>query len=455
MMITQTETLAQFATELNFDAIPPEIVERTIDCIIDTIAACTFGSELPWSKIVINHALAASKPGKASIFGPEGHKITPAMASLANGTLSHSFELDNLRMPSVGIHPGASLVPCAFSFGQEQGVSGKDLITAFTAGIEVLSRIGQSSNHSCEDIGFHNPGINGCFGAAMAAGWLLGLDQKQMTNALGIAGSLCSGLLEFAASGTGGMVKRLHLGRTSESGALAATLAKDGFTGPSTILEGKFGWTNVFCRDADQSKLTADLGKQWDASHIVFKRFACHITSHTPIQGILDVQAEHGLKPSDVAEILIQGNKKCVTHHDITEPSDVMLGQYSNNFCIALALFKDPMDPRNFSQENIDNPEIREICRKVKIEELPDTEKFGYNYGSRITISLTDGRKLRHNAPSFTGLPTDPLDREGLWQKFSKLCYRLGDNEAERLFDQLCNIENIEDISTINLTGAM
>ena len=113
------------------------------------------------------------------------------------------------------------------------------------------------------------------------------------------------------------------------------------------------------------------------------------------------------------------------------------------------------MDPRNFSQENIDNPEIREICRKVKIKELPDTEKFDYNYGSRITISLTDGRELRHNAPSFKGLPTDPLDRESLWQKFSKLCYRLGDNEAERLFNQLCNIENIDDINTINLTGVM
>ena len=109
----------------------------------------------------------------------------------------------------------------------------------------------------------------------------------------------------------------------------------------------------------------------------------------------------------------------------------------------------------NFSQENIDNPEIREICRNVKIDELPDTEKFEYNYGSRITISLNDGRELRHNAPSFRGLPTDPLDREGLWQKFSKLCYRLGDKEAERLFDQLSNIKNIDDISTINLTGAM
>ncbi|MGY9107923.1 MAG: MmgE/PrpD family protein, partial [Alphaproteobacteria bacterium] len=100
-----------------------------------------FASELTWSKMVIAHATTTSGPGKANIFGPEGYKVQPAMAALANGTLSHSFELDNLRMPSVGMHPGASIVPCAFGMGQEMGASGKDVITAFTAGIEVLSRI--------------------------------------------------------------------------------------------------------------------------------------------------------------------------------------------------------------------------------------------------------------------------------------------------------------------------
>ncbi|MBL22526.1 MAG: hypothetical protein CMM48_01365 [Rhodospirillaceae bacterium] len=452
-MATQTETLAKFASELKFEDIPPEVVERTKDCIIDTIAACTFGSELPWSKMMIDHALATSGSGKVSIFGPEGHKVQPAMAALANGTLSHSFELDNLRMPSVGMHPGASLVPCAFGMGQELGASGKDIITAFTAGIEVLSRIGQSSNHSSEDIGFHNPGINGGFGGAMAAGSIMGLDADRMTNALGIAGSLSSGLLEFAMSGTGGMVKRLHLGRASESGILASTLARDGFTGPNTILEGKFGWTNVFCRGADQAKLTAGLGEVWDAPHIVFKRFSCHITSHTPVQGILDMKAEHGFSGDDVAKILIEGTKKCGTHHYILEPTDVMLGQYSNAFCAALALFKDPMDPRNFSQESIDDPKIREVCRNVEIRELPEDAQYEYALGSRLTVTLKDGREITHDSPSFKGLPIDPLDRESLWEKFSKLCYRLGDKEAERLFEQLCEIETIDDIATLDTTG--
>jgi 2-methylcitrate dehydratase PrpD len=452
-MTTTTQKLAKFASELKYDDIPPEVIERTKDNFIDTIGACTFGSELPWSKMVIAHATTTSGPGKASIFGPEGHKVQPAMAALANGTLAHSFELDNLRMPSVGMHSGACLVPPSFAMGQQLGVSGKDLLTAFTSGIEVLNRVGQSSNHSCEDIGFHNPGINGSFGASMAAGRLMGLTPDQMTNALGISGSLVSGLLEFAMSGTGGMIKRLHMGRASESGILAATLARDGYEGPNTVLEGKFGWINVFCRGAIEEKLTEELGTRWDAPCMLFKRFSCHITSHTPVQGILDMKEKYGFTGDDIAKVLIEGDRKAVTHHDIKEPQDVMLAQYSNNFCLALAMYKDPMDPRNFSMESVNDPKIRALAKKVDIAELPADQKYEYTHGTRLTVTLKDGRELKHDSPSFKGMPTDPLDRESLWQKFSKLAYRLGEKESERLFEQLCDLDKVDDIGTIDLTG--
>lgn len=373
MSLNQTQTLAKFAADLTYDQIPADIIERTKFCIIDTIAACTFGSELPWSKMILKHATTTSAPGNSSIFGPEGYKVQPAMAALSNGALSHSFELDNLRMPSVGMHPGAIMVPSSFATGQELGVSGKDIITAFTAGIEVLNRIGNSTKHSCEELGFHAPGINGGFGASMTAGSLMGLSAEQMTNALGVAGSLSSGVLEFAMSGTGGMVKRLHLGRAAESGIFAATLARDGFTGPSTILEGKFGFINVYGRYANPDELTKELGKRWDAQFIVFKRYSCHITSHTPVQGILDMKVEHGFSGDDVASIVIEGNEKILSHHDISEPTGVMLGQYSTAFCAALALFKDPLDPRNFSEESVNDLKSAKSAATRHLKNCPKT----------------------------------------------------------------------------------
>src|SRR5258708_26768423 len=122
---------------------------------------------------------------------------------------------------------------------------------------------------------------------------MLGLDDATMTNALGIAGSLSCGLLEFAKSGTGAMVKRLHLGRAAESGVLAASLAADGFTGPVSVLEGEFGFLRVFCREWDLAALTRGLGENYETMTILMKRFACHITAHTPVQAVLDLRNEH------------------------------------------------------------------------------------------------------------------------------------------------------------------
>jgi len=129
----------------------------------------------------------------------------------------------------------------ALAVAQERGIGGRDLLAAVVAGSEVMIRIGRATKHNNEGRGFHAPGTTGPFGGAVAVGRLLKFDAATMTNALGIAGSLSCGLLEFARSGTGAMVKRLHLGRAAESGVLAASLAEEGFTGPQSVLEGPFG----------------------------------------------------------------------------------------------------------------------------------------------------------------------------------------------------------------------
>src|SRR4051812_4448516 len=243
-MTTAAQTLARFATELQYDRIPGDVIERAKACVIDTVGACTYGSTLPWSKIVIGYAEQYGKGGQSTILGT-GRKVHAPMAALANGALAHAFEMDCLVQPSAGVHPGASLTAPGLAIAQEVGATGKEFLTAVVAGGEGMHRIGDASKQSTEHIGFHAPGVTGAFGGAAIAGRLLKLNEEQMTMAFGIAGSLGSGLLEFSKSG-GGMVKRLHLGRAAESGVLAATLAKNGFSGPATVLEGKFGYMHVF-----------------------------------------------------------------------------------------------------------------------------------------------------------------------------------------------------------------
>src|SRR6202035_4449617 len=198
--------------------------------------------------------------------------------ALANGALAHAFELDSLTRPGAGAHPGATVLPPALAVAQQQGgISGKALIAAFVAGNEVMIRIGRATGHTNEARGFHAPGTTGPFGAAVACGHLLGLDRAKMANAIGIAGSLAGGLLEFA-RGDGGMVKRLHLGRASEAGVLAASLAAGGFTGPRTVIEGQFGFLRVFCTAWDEAELTRGLGEEFVVSTTVLKRYPCHAT---------------------------------------------------------------------------------------------------------------------------------------------------------------------------------
>src|SRR5262249_20556080 len=176
---------------------------------------------------------------------------------------------------------------------------------------EVMIRIGRATKHSNEGRGFHAPGTTGPFGAAVACGKLMGFDAKRMQNALGIAGSLACGLLEFARAGNGAMVKRLHLGRAAESGVLAASLAAGGFTGPGSVPDAEFGFLPVSCgNNFDPHELIHGLSETYATRPIMLKRFPCHITAHTSVQAILDLRAEHGYAAADVVSIRIGGSEK-------------------------------------------------------------------------------------------------------------------------------------------------
>ncbi len=213
-MANETRALAGFAASLSFDDIPDAVIHRTKQCIADTVAAMIFGASLPWSRMVSDYAIKASADGRSTIVGTGGRPVQPGAAALAMGTAAHAYELDSLRRPGAGVHPGATLVPPALAMAQHLGKGGKDVILAFVAGCEVLFRVGDATRHSAESAAILNaPGLTGPLGAAVVAGKLLGLDADKMANALGIAGSLASGLLEFSNSGSGGTVKRLHLGR--------------------------------------------------------------------------------------------------------------------------------------------------------------------------------------------------------------------------------------------------
>jgi 2-methylcitrate dehydratase PrpD len=402
------------------------------------------GSSLPWSRIVVRYAQRTGAGGQSRILGADGPSVQAPAAALANGGLAHAFESDNLTRPGAGVHPGATLLPPALAVAQEQGSSGRDLITAIVAGFEVMYRIGYATKHSNERRGFHAPGTTGPFGAAVAAGRLLRHDTATMTNALGIAGSLAGGLMEFARSGTGAMVKRLHLGRAAESGVLAASLAADGFTGPSSVLEGEAGFLKVFCTEWDIDDLTHGLGSEFATLKLCLKRFPVHMTAQTAVQAILELQAEHGFHGAQVDRVTVAGNERMATVNNIRNPTDIMMAQYSIPFCVALALFRDPRNPASFDDSALSDGEIRAMRQRVAVTVAdPPSRVAG---ASIVTVQLRDGRRITREVEAFDGTPERPLTRAELRDKFTILMCAVGASRAPEWFERLQNLENETDV---------
>jgi len=445
-MSDASRTLAEFAVGLTWERIPPEVIERAKDCVIDTVAVCAYGSQLPWTQTVIEYARRNSAPGACSVFGTPFTMRAP-FACLCNGSAAHAFELDSLVEPSVGVHPGASLAVPGLAPAQGRKLSGKALLCAYVAGFEVLYRIGYAANQSIEKVGFHSPGVVGVFGTAAVVGRLFGLDAGQLVNAFGIAGSLSSGLMEF--SKTGGMTKRFHLGRAAEGGFLAALLARDGYTGPAGVLDGTYGVLNVFCRDAQPARLTQDLGSTWYVMRTRIKRYACHATAHVPVTLALDLKAQHKLAGDDVTEIAIAGSEKVVHQHAINEPLDLTTMQYSVPFCTAIALHRDPLDPQVFSEATLNDPKIRALAKTARVEVLKSAS--GYSSSAcRLTLKLRSGRSLSAEGHDHKGAPTLPLTRDELLQRFLKLTAHRDRAKAERLFSQLAEAEKIADFGALD-----
>ncbi len=410
-MAQETVRLARYAAALRYQDLPAEIIRRAKECIADTVAAIICGAALPWSRIVIAYAERTAPGGKSHILGSGGPAVEAPSAALANGALAHAFELDSLTRPGAGVHPGATLLPPALAIAQQQGLGGRALIAAFVAGCEVMVRIGRATGHTNEQRGFHAPGNTGPFGGAIAAGHLLGLDAARMTNALGIAGSLASGLLEFARAGNGGMVKRLHLGRASEGGVLAASLAHDGF------------------------ELTKGLGEYWATTSIALKRYPCHVNAHAAVKALSQLQAEHGFTGSEVEAITIAGTERMATLHNIPEPADLMMAQYSVPFCAALALCRDPRNPESFADGALDDPQIRALTRRVTMLAAPPASGHGAS-AIEVTVDLKGGRRLTNSAED--GL----LDAADLGDKFTRLTRAALGDRSGPLFERLQRLEH-------------
>jgi 2-methylcitrate dehydratase PrpD len=216
-------------------------------------------------------------------------------------------------------------------------------------------------------------------------------------------------------------------------------LARDGYTGPETILDGKFGFLDAFCRSSNSVPLTADLGKKWETLGVSLKRYAAHVYAQIPMQLLRELMAANTFAGGDVKKIIIEGGEKLLSHHNILEPKDILKGQYSVPFCTGLALYRDPDDPNSFNADAIADGNIQSATRKV---ELRVREQHGRAaWSAHMTVQLHDGREFSKEGATYKGMPGAPFGSDDLRRKFMLLTSKYPAADAENIFAVLQTLE--------------
>jgi 2-methylcitrate dehydratase PrpD len=444
----ETRQLAQFVARTGFDDIPDDVVEYYKVLLLDNLACGLLGSIQPWSLMVADMVREDSCKAECTVFGQKW-RTSASGATLVNGVMIGAFEADHAD--PVGVHPGGNAFPALIAMAERLHSSGKSFLTAMILGYEVIVRIGEAATRSVEDSrGFHTPSTNGPFGAAAAVGKLLGLDETGLANALGIAGSHCSGVIEFKWEGA--MTKRLHLGRGGQMGLESAVLASKGFTGPTTIIEGKHGYLNVFAAKTRPERLLEDLGKVWFGKTLQFiKPFAVHGSQLSVIYSLNEFKAKQPLDTAKIRRIVVNGTHHMKNTHDDQEPKTMMGAQYSMPFTVATTLIKDINDPYIQTQETLWNPAIRALARKVETNEDHRFDKYDPHTDPRAEVTIeTDGERFVIDVAGFKGQPHRPFDYDGICNKFRSYATPIiGEQSVARTIDIVREIETLKDTADL------
>src|SRR5713226_1512546 len=446
-----TRTLAQYISGLSYRDIPEEVVSHIKFCLIDSLGCALFGSTLPWGKIISSFAKEMGK-GKGALIWGDGAEVPSTSAPLANGTLIHSFEMDDLHRVGV-IHPGAEAIPAADALVRRGGkVDGKRFLTAVVAGYEVGCRVAMTGGASQLRRGFHPSATSGTFAAGAAAAKMLQLNPIKALHALGIAGTQAAGLM---AAQYASMVKRMHPGRSAQAGVYGALLAAKGFTGIEDILEAPYGgFCSTFCDKPNLSQLTRDLGERFETLNVGFKPYPCCGSNHTSIDALKKILREH---PKVIAEqvekIRIRTTRATKLHVGWPyEPNSMTTAQMNLPFCVAVLLHDRDFFVDQVTEKSIRSEAVLKTTKKIEVLEDPEFEALGDEgrHGVNLELQLRDGKSYSEKVLYAKGSDKHPMTREEVLQKFRLLASRvLSHSRVEKLEDALLNLEKLDDARKI------
>lgn len=434
--MTAAERFAEWSAELRLSDIPHDVVAAAKLHLLDVIGCGLAAHALGIATAGREAMRESAGRGESSVIGvSEGWPAT--QAAFANGMLCHGLDFDDTHADAV-CHVSAVMAPAAIAAAEAAAASGADLLVALIAGNEIITRVGMAAPAAFHRRGFHPTSVCGVFGAAVAAGRLRRLTAAEIGQALGIAGSLAGGILEYLADGSD--PKPAHAGAAAQAGLVAASLAAHGGTGPRSVFEGRFGLFAAFAdvHAIDLAPALADLGRRWETPRIAFKPYpACHYV-HAPMDAAAKAAGSKRLAAEEIREVVLRVPEAAVSI--VLEPADAKArprtayeAKFSLPYGVAAMLVHGRVDLDSYGDAAIADEAVLSLARKVRYQVVP-FETFPKALPGGARIVLRDGRVLEAELPHQRGAPENPLGADEVTAKFRKNArLALDDEEVERL----------------------
>ncbi|HWX08880.1 MAG TPA: MmgE/PrpD family protein [Gaiellaceae bacterium] len=451
---TATTQLAEFAATLEYDAVPTEVLEAAKTLILDCIGCTLYASTLPWSRTIQEHVAAEGARGVAGVWGT-GLRTSVSLAALANGTAGHGFEIDDVDHRS-GLHVGSVTVPVALALAeQDHGWTGKELLAVLVAGFEVGLRVGIAIQPGHFLRGYHPQGTMGPIAAAATAARGLRLDAAGTAHAFGLAGSMAAGLM---GAQQGGMVKRLHAGRSAESGVVAARLAQRGFTGTDDVFDIEFGG---YCSTLEglpgaTERLVAgvgNLGEEWLTPNVGYKIHASCAANHSTLDVIRRLRDQYGLDADAVASVRVITSRHTVVHCGWAYvPGDIVNAQMSMRYGVAAMLASGSAFVDQFTAERVHDRDLIDLASRVDViaDESIDALGSDHRHITSVEITLRDGSTLEGNAKHRIGSQFEPVGRSEIGKKFRLLTDPLEGVDGDAILSSIVGLDALTETTSLS-----
>ncbi|GAA3949459.1 MmgE/PrpD family protein [Gordonia caeni] len=439
--------LARWAVGLRPADIPRSARAAALDHVLDGLGNGIAARRLGHGAEALMIARGLGGPPQAHVIG-DVEKIGTAAAAFANGVLVHALDFDDTHALAL-VHPTAVVLPAAFAVAQEVGADGATTLTAIVAGLEIACRLGAGTPHGFHGRGFHATGVVGPPAAAVTAALLYGAGEETVVNAIGIAASSSSGILEFLE--TGSNTKTIHPGSASLNGVIAARLAVEGADGPVSALEGGRGLYRAFAHRAPElDTVIGDLGTRWETESIGIKPYPSCQLMHSALDAALRAR-ELRTDVSEIAEIAVgihpdslgivagpaAGQRVPRTAYD---------AKFDLPWSVAAALHDGAVTVETYTGESIARPEVAETAARVRVYAVDD-ERPAADVGARVAITRVDGSAQSGLVDASRGSRARPMSTADVRAKFVANCGVGGGSVT--LADRILHLADVTSVSTV------